>query len=43
LVEREHGFRPSFTHQAISGLCQACHGRARRRRAATLTTNAPAR
>jgi Fur family transcriptional regulator, ferric uptake regulator len=24
LVEREHGFRPDFTHQAMSGRCLAC-------------------
>jgi Fur family transcriptional regulator, ferric uptake regulator len=24
LVERQHGFRPDFTHYAISGLCAAC-------------------
>lgn len=24
LVEREHGFRPDFTHQAMNGRCLAC-------------------
>jgi Fur family transcriptional regulator, ferric uptake regulator len=24
LVERQHGFRPDFTHYAISGLCASC-------------------
>jgi Fe2+ or Zn2+ uptake regulation protein len=24
LVEREHGFRPDFTHHAISGVCVVC-------------------
>jgi Fur family ferric uptake transcriptional regulator len=24
VVEHEHGFRPDFTHHAISGLCAAC-------------------
>jgi Fur family transcriptional regulator, ferric uptake regulator len=27
VVERDHGFRPDFTHYAISGLCAACSGR----------------
>jgi Fur family ferric uptake transcriptional regulator len=30
LVEREHGFRPDFTHQAMSGRCLACQGVATR-------------
>src|SRR5215216_4207948 len=25
LVERDHGFRPDFTHHAIAGVCAACH------------------
>jgi Fe2+ or Zn2+ uptake regulation protein len=25
LVERDHGFRPDFSHYAISGVCAACH------------------
>jgi Fur family ferric uptake transcriptional regulator len=25
LIERDHGFRPDFTHYAIAGLCAACH------------------
>jgi Fe2+ or Zn2+ uptake regulation protein len=24
LVERDHGFRPDFSHYAISGVCAAC-------------------
>jgi Fur family ferric uptake transcriptional regulator len=30
LVEREHGFWPDFTHQAMSGRCLACQGVATR-------------
>ena len=25
LIERDHGFRPDFTHHAIAGVCAACH------------------
>jgi Fur family ferric uptake transcriptional regulator len=28
LVERDHGFRPDFTHHAISGLCAGCQAAA---------------
>lgn len=24
-IERDHGFRPDFTHHAIAGVCAACH------------------
>jgi Fur family ferric uptake transcriptional regulator len=34
LVERDHGFRPDFTHHAIAGVCATCH---QGRRAAGLT------
>jgi len=30
LVEVEHGFRPDFTHHAMSGRCLACQGLATR-------------
>jgi Fur family ferric uptake transcriptional regulator len=30
LVERDHGFRPDFTHHAIAGVCAACHQAAER-------------
>ena len=25
LIERDHGFRPDFTHHAIAGVCAECH------------------
>jgi Fur family ferric uptake transcriptional regulator len=25
LIERDHGFRPDFTHHAIAGSCADCH------------------
>jgi Fur family ferric uptake transcriptional regulator len=32
LIERDHGFRPDFTHYAIAGRCAACAGRQQRAR-----------
>jgi Fe2+ or Zn2+ uptake regulation protein len=30
LIERDHGFRPDFTHHAIAGSCADCHRAAER-------------
>jgi Fur family ferric uptake transcriptional regulator len=30
LIERDHGFRPDFTHHAIAGVCADCHRAAER-------------
>jgi Fur family ferric uptake transcriptional regulator len=30
LIQRDHGFRPDFTHHAIAGVCADCHESAER-------------
>ncbi|HZA81004.1 MAG TPA: Fur family transcriptional regulator [Actinomycetes bacterium] len=30
LIQRDHGFRPDFTHYAIAGVCADCHESAER-------------
>jgi Fur family transcriptional regulator, ferric uptake regulator len=30
LIQRDHGFRPDFTHYAIAGVCADCHAAAER-------------